>query len=212
MAFTETFRRRLADDKLQEAEEKKLREAAVSTRSALRFAAYEANPEAVKSAFRVKKDTHRGPVTITVNPDYPTQATWVQKDVTTDYIETNAYRLAISVDGEMTATAQIIKRIMNEVPIKQPFTLRVGPIYYATSPYASVDTYAFDRLEKGLHSFTREPQPFTPTIEFLDSLRRDLLRDPVHRATPAKPVTISGDAAQHQIINFPKQTSLERVG
>lgn len=212
MAFTEVLKRKFTDQQIQEAQENKLREVAISTRAALKFAAFEANPTAVKSAFRVKKDTHRGPITITVNPESPTQAAWVQNDTTTDYIETKAYKLAIGADGEMTATTQTLKRIMNEVPIRQPLTLRIGPIYYATSPYASVDIHAFDKLERGLHNFTREPMPFIPSIEFLDGFRRDILRDPVHKVLPAKPLVISEDQNSHQVIKFPLQSSLERVG
>lgn len=210
MAF-ETLKRKLTDQQLKEAEDKRLRDAAIATRSALRFAAYEANPRAVKSAFRVEKTTPRGLVTITVNPENPVIASWIQKDISRDYIETKRYKLSIGVDGEMTASTQTHKRIMNEVPISQPLVVRFGPIYYATREYPSVDTHAFDKLEKGLHNFSHEPQSFTPSVGFLDGLRRDILRDPIHRVVPAKPVVISGDLTPHQVIAFP-HTPLSRVG
>lgn len=211
MAFTETLKRKLTDQQLLEAEEIRVKKVAISTRSALKFVAYEANPAAVKSAFRVEKATARGPVTITVNPDNPVTASWIQRDISTDYIETKRYKLAIGIDGEMTASVQTRKRIMNEVPIRQPLVVRIGQIYYASSLYASVDTYAFDKLEKGLKDYSLEPQTFQPSIDFLDAFRRDILIDPVQRVEPAKPVATSGDLTQHQVIKFPHAPFL-RVG
>lgn len=185
-------------------EAEKIRQSAIGTRAALNFLAYEANPSAIGSAFRIKKDTPRGAVSIQVNPVQETQAEWTQTEVTRESITKKAYFLGIDENGNMNATATILERRMNEPPLRHPISIKIGPgVLYIGGKYPSWDRYEFDRIEKRLARFDSLPQVIQPNVEFLDGLRRDLLRSQAPDAYSASPVAISGSLQAGEVIDFP---------
>lgn len=178
MGSYELFKRKF--DNLYEQERKRLelKEAAISTRSALRYVAYNEKGDSNSGKIRAEKNTHRGVIHIQVDPGNPTSALWLQHETTTDYLSLVRYRLAIDADGSMIASRQTLRRTMNEVPIVRPLAIRLGGYTLGFGPkFAHIDTQAYKRLEKGLDP-DRLPQPFTPTVDFLESLKRDILRNP----------------------------------
>lgn len=209
MALAELFKNALEDSQQKEVQEKKLREAAISARSALRFVAYEANPSDPTGKLMAEKDTPRGLIHVQVDPDNPATATWVQRETTTDYFSTVKYRVSIGATGDFTATKQVIRRSMNVVPLNEPISFKIGPVVIGIGyQYASTDIKEYDRLEKGLREVDRSPQPFVPSVDFFDSLRNELMRGPIANSSEA----ISPAAQQHTLIDFHARTSLARTG
>lgn len=209
MAFTELLKNTLEDSRQKEVQEKKLREAAISARSAFRFVAYEANPNDQAGKLRVEKDTPRGLIHIQVDPENPATATWVQRETTTDYFSTVKYSVSIGTSGDFTTTRQVIRKSMNDVPLNEPISFRIGPLVVGIGyQYASTNIKEFDRLEKGLHEVDRSPQPFVPTVEFFDDLRKELLHGPTTKTSES----MSSEAQQHTVIDFHARASLARTG
>lgn len=207
MAFTELLKRKLEDPIAKEKKEQLLRESAVSARSALRFVAYEANSNDPTGRLRAEKDTPRGVIHVQIDPENPSTATWVQRETTTDYFSTVKYRVEIGASGDFTATRQVVRKVMNVVPLSEPISLRIGPVVVGIGyQYATTNTQEYDKLEKGLHQIDRSPKPFAPTVEFFDGLRKDLLYGPT-----AVNANISVSQI-HQVIEFPRRASLTRTG
>ncbi len=207
MAFTELLKRKLEDPIAKEKQEQLLRESAVSARSALRFVAYEANSSNPTGRLRAEKDTPRGVIHVQIDPENPSTATWVQRETTTDYFSTVKYRVEIGASGDFTATRQVVRKVMNGVPLSDPISFRIGPLVVGIGyQYATTNTQEYDRLEKGLHELDKTPKPFVPTVEFFDELRKDLL----HGSAAVK-TNVSAPQI-HQVIEFPRHNSLTRTG
>lgn len=207
MAFTELLKRKLEDPSAKEKQEQLLRESAVSARSALRFVAYEANPNNPTGSLRAEKESPRGMIHVQIDPENPASATWVQRETTTDYFSTVKYRVSIGASGDFIVTRQVVRKTMNVVPLNEPISFRIGPVIVGFGyQYASTNIQEYDRLEKGLHDIDRLPKSFAPTVEFFDELRKDLLHGPI---------AVKADASApqvHQVIKFPTTSRFSRTG